>query len=369
MRSSSGEHYVALDHVRALAALLVFVWHFTHAGTGYPVPFEYVPPLPLFFMSVLDEGHTGVALFMSLSGYLFARLLNNKKIHYGWFLWNRSIRLLPLLVLVIAVAGALEGWQGKDLRGFWESVRDGWYRPTLPNGGWSITVEFHYYLVLPLLLWLLRRSRWLPIGVVAVAMALRYSLWARNGEIQTLAYATLLGRIDQFVLGMLAFHFRTVWVGRHFRVWSLLAVFALFYWYFDRKGGFYLNPHFPSGDWLWVVMPTIEGITWGAFIAWYDGSFAHDGRGRLSQVVAALGAYSYSIYLTHFFVVFQMARLVHQHVADLSNFYVACAWALVGFCCMLPVGHASYRLVEEPCLALRRRYIISRPWSQATTAP
>ena len=181
MRSSSGEHFVALDHVRALAALLVFVWHFTHAGTGYPVPFEYVPPLPLFFMAVLDEGHTGVALFMSLSGYLFARLLNNRNIHYGWFLWNRAIRLLPMLVLVVAMAGALAFWQGQDMGAFWQSVRDGWYLPTLPNGGWSITVEFHYYLVLPLLLWLLRRSRWLLLCVVAVAMVLRYSLWVRNG--------------------------------------------------------------------------------------------------------------------------------------------------------------------------------------------
>ncbi len=358
MRSSSGEHFVALDHVRALAALLVFVWHFTHAGTGYPVPFEYVPPLPLFFMAVLDEGHTGVALFMSLSGYLFARLLNNRNIHYGWFLWNRAIRLLPMLVLVVAMAGALAFWQGQDMGAFWQSVRDGWYLPTLPNGGWSITVEFHYYLVLPLLLWLLRRSRWLLLCVVAVAMVLRYSLWVRNGEVQTLAYATLVGRIDQFVLGMLAFHCRSLWVGRHLRVWGLLAAFALFYWYFDGKGGFYLNPRFPSGDGLWVLMPTMEGFAWGALIAWYDGSFAHDGRSRFSQVVAAAGAYSYSIYLLHFFVVFQMARLVHVHVADLSNFYLACAWAVVGFGCMLPAGYVSYRFVEAPCLALRRRYII-----------
>lgn len=358
MRSSTGEHYVALDHVRALAALLVFIWHFAHGSAGYPVPFEYVPPFPAFFMAVLDEGHTGVALFMALSGYLFARLLDNKPIHYGWFLWNRAIRLLPLLALVIAMAGCIALWQGQDMSAFWRSVRDGWYLPTLPNGGWSITVEFHYYLVLPLLLWLLRRSRWLPLCVVALAMGLRYALWVRHGEVQTLAYATLLGRMDQFVLGMLAFHFRELWVGRHLRTWGLLAAFALFYWYFDGKGGFYLNPRFPSGDWLWVVLPTIEGLAWGALIAWYDGSFTHAGRSKLSRAIAAAGAYSYSIYLLHFFIVFHMARLIHQHVADLSSFPVACAWAFAGFCCMVPIGHASYRLIEAPCLALRRRYVV-----------
>ena len=60
MRSSSGEHFIALDHIRALAALMVFTWHFTHGSTGFPVTFDYSPSL--FPLSFLDEGHTGVAL-------------------------------------------------------------------------------------------------------------------------------------------------------------------------------------------------------------------------------------------------------------------------------------------------------------------
>lgn len=83
MRSSSGAHFIALDHVRALAAFIVFAWHFTHAANDYPVAFDYVPAL--FPFSILDEGHTGVALFMTLSGYLFAKLLDGKSIDYRAF--------------------------------------------------------------------------------------------------------------------------------------------------------------------------------------------------------------------------------------------------------------------------------------------
>ena len=54
---------------------MVFAWHFTHAG-GYPVPLEYSPNA--FPLAIFDEGHTGVALFMTLSGYLFAKLLDGK---------------------------------------------------------------------------------------------------------------------------------------------------------------------------------------------------------------------------------------------------------------------------------------------------
>src|SRR5690349_10843220 len=105
MRGSSGTHFIALDHIRAVAAYLVFSWHFTHAETGYPVPFEYAPAL--FPAAILDEGHTGVALFMTLSGYLFAKLLDGKAIDYPAFIFNRVLRLLPLLLVVVIVVGVI----------------------------------------------------------------------------------------------------------------------------------------------------------------------------------------------------------------------------------------------------------------------
>src|SRR5262245_59261357 len=153
MRSSSGAHFIALDHVRALAAFMVFAWHFTHAVEGYPVPFDYVPALvPL---SLLDEGHTGVALFMTLSGYLFAKLLDGKSIDYGAFLWNRAVRLLPLLAVVIVMVGLMKFVAGESVTRYAYEILNGVWAPTLPNGAWSITVEFHYYVILPLFLWLL----------------------------------------------------------------------------------------------------------------------------------------------------------------------------------------------------------------------
>lgn len=177
MKSSTGVHYVALDHVRALAAFMVVVWHFAHATTGYPVPFEHVPAF--FPMALLDEGHTGVALFMTLSGYLFARLLNGKSIVFSAFVWNRVLRLLPLLALVVLIAGVKELLYSRSLVEYARLVVGGLVMPSLPNGGWSITVEFHYYLLLPLLLWAQGRTPWaLPAAVVgAVALRLGIFLW------------------------------------------------------------------------------------------------------------------------------------------------------------------------------------------------
>jgi hypothetical protein len=41
---------------------------------------------------MLVEGHTGVALFMTLSGYLFAKPVGDHRIDYPSFLWSRAVR-------------------------------------------------------------------------------------------------------------------------------------------------------------------------------------------------------------------------------------------------------------------------------------
>lgn len=174
MKSSSGAHYFALDHVRALAAFMVIAWHFTHAATGTPIPFQYTPDLPP--LALLDEGHTGVALFMTLSGYLFAKLLQGKRIRYPLFLLNRILRVAPLLVLVIALVAVERGVGRANFGDYAREIARGAVFPTLPNGGWSITVEFHFYLLLPLLLWLSRRSKTLPIVLIALAVGVRTAI-------------------------------------------------------------------------------------------------------------------------------------------------------------------------------------------------
>ncbi|MBU0484138.1 MAG: acyltransferase [Proteobacteria bacterium] len=355
MRSSSGEHFIALDHVRALAAFIVFAWHFTHSTNGYPVPFAYVPNI--FPLALLDEGQTGVALFITLSGYLFAKLLDGKSIYYLPFLWNRILRLFPLLAVVLLIIGVQQLLRGNSLSFYAFDLLKGAIFPTLPNGGWSITVEFHYYLILPLFLWMVARAKLLPLSIIAAAIALRFFLYQQNGEIQSLAYWTIIGRIDQFALGMLVYQCRAQLAGRHLRAASVIVAFMIFYWYFDARGGFLLYPSYPSPSRLWILLPTIEGIAYAVGIAWYDNSFTPSTTG-ISGLIGRIGEYSYSIYLLHFFVVFLAARFVNEQVMAISNFYLACLWALIFFVLMTIPGYLSFRFIEAPFLKLRKRYIV-----------
>lgn len=361
MKSTSGEHFIALDHVRALAAMLVFCWHFMHALRGYPVPFEGTPfwgPLVLF-----DEGHVGVALFMTLSGYLFARLLAGRSIIFRLFLVNRLLRLLPLLLVVMFINVVVEGVRHNSVNAALQyamTLPRGLILPTWPNGGWSIAVELHFYLLLPLLLFLQRRlyqALWLTL---VIAIICRTGYHALTGEVQSLAYATIFGRIDQFVLGILAYHHRDQLAGRHVRLAWIAVAFLTAYWWFDKQGGFFLQPSYPSPSPVWIVLPTVEGLAWGSMIAWYDGSFRH-GTGWVSRLFVALGQYSYSIYLLHFFVVFAVADWIHRNVIDLSSLYVALPVSILFFVAMAPIGYLSMHLIEKPFLKLRKRYTVPSP--------
>jgi peptidoglycan/LPS O-acetylase OafA/YrhL len=185
--------------VRALAAYLVFVWHFLHMTPRFPVPYATAPVFPF---ALLDEGHTGVALFMTLSGYLFARLVGDHRIDYTRFLWSRAVRLWALLVVVIAAWMVIEWLAGTPILA--SNIYGGLLLPTWPFGSWSITVELHFYLLFPLLLLMFRRyGPYMLLYVVAGAMLARYDWWRTYGEAQHVAFWTIIGRIDQFVFGML----------------------------------------------------------------------------------------------------------------------------------------------------------------------
>jgi len=195
---------------------------------------------------------------MTLSGYLFAKILHGKSVNYPLFLWNRLLRLAPLLILVVAAVGTEQYLRSGNFQ-LWAYTREvlqGAVLPSLPNGGWSITVEAHFYLILPVLMIVSRRWPQAPLAFLAAVVMVRLVLFLYYGEVQYLAYWTIVGHIDQFLLGIFTFQHRSLLCGRHALAAATGLSFAAFYYGFDAAGGFNGMGGYPSATPLWIIIPT-----------------------------------------------------------------------------------------------------------------
>ena len=157
------DHIPALDGIRAVAVLLVFLSHTSEQ-----------PLIP---------GGLGVTIFFFLSGYLITTLLRREAASKGFismsdFYLRRAFRILPPMYLTLAIAWAITRFghlptQGNALGLFATTFYFYNYADLLhlhalvPSGMnllWSLMVEEHFYLVFP---WVVRSLY--PEGHRAVA--------------------------------------------------------------------------------------------------------------------------------------------------------------------------------------------------------
>ncbi len=210
-----------LDHLRAIAALLVVIGH---ARALFLVPFKELdaPNIAVSALyAVTGLGHEAVMIFFVLSGYLVGgsalRSIRDGRWSWGYYLSRRLTRLyvvlLPALILGgmldlagIAIVGGQGVYSGTAVSVVKAGVESRLDVPTFlgnaffvqtivtdtfgSNGPlWSLANEFWYYLIFPMLaLTLARRQRLLwrtgyalgaiaALYVVGTSVALYISVW------------------------------------------------------------------------------------------------------------------------------------------------------------------------------------------------
>src|ERR1700727_2720121 len=100
LESLNRSRSVEVDELRGTAALLLLFYHSVHSGAA-AIGIQGWPIASTPFAALLYEGHTGVALFMVLSGYILASGTFGKDISYAGFLRNRFLRIFPLMIVVL----------------------------------------------------------------------------------------------------------------------------------------------------------------------------------------------------------------------------------------------------------------------------
>lgn len=367
MKSTNFGYIPALDHLRGFAAVLVLFFHGSHFifhKLAYGTPYDPAnwPVTGNPFSALVIEGHTAVSLFFLLSGFVFTVGSLQKKLNYLGFYRNRLLRTYPLFLFFL-ILGIAFNFEGFSFAGLLQSLFFMANSATAINGGaftyvfWSIAVEWHFYLLFPLLLLAVQRWGWrvLP-AFIFILLCLRSGAHYAGADMRELSYYTIVGRLDQFLIGMLAgIYYRNHFVaGRrldYVGVFGAGLVLVLLFG-FNRLGGGAVNNS------LWIVWPTLEAAAWAVFLIGYLSMARHFHR-LLDKALVAVGTISYSIYMGHYLVVDYFLRHDWESLLRLDNpLGTAVLNTLVLILpLVLLLATLTYLCVERPFLLRRRKYM------------
>lgn len=374
-----------VDGLRGVAVLMVLVTHFCADFYGLgPTRWDN------FFQIGTQALGTGVDLFFVISGFLITSILMSTREDpkfFRNFYMRRGLRIFPLYYFSLLAIGLYAAFTGLKLfpdgamPNLWfllhssniYFILEGWQSPAV-NPMYSLAMEEHYYLLFPLIVFLLppKRMPWALLAMLAVSAGLRAAIngfdleqrWlGREGHL--LIYCNVLARADGLAFGGLLAWCHERGLLERWRRWYLPYVAALgvaFFAIFVVKKGFWV------GSWkgvLGIVGYTLLASWFAAMLAAVITNAA-DWFTRLVTMrwLVKVGFYSYSIYLFHELIKIAIEHHIGrpQELAPLLNSRIP---AMVGYTVAMSVltylfAMVTWRLVEEPCLRLKKHFRYSR---------
>jgi len=371
---SHSKRYNGLDTLRALAIVLVFMYHYQAFVSG-EATFGWGSTL----------GWVGVDLFFVLSGYLIANqlfggLAAGRTLSLKAFYARRLLRTLPNYWVVLALFFLFPAVMGgREPPALWRFVsftqNIGLQPGTAFSHAWSLCIEEQFYLVLPAVALLgvgvvarRGRSMWLAwallVGLMVAAAVTRAVLWFSHGSevggavagyYPHIYYASWC-RADEFLPGvavaMLKNFHPEAWARWMQRGPATLAggglATALMGWglyhfyYVDGQGyGFWMTALGYAGVALCFALLLVAALSPGSLLY----------RWRVPGA-ASLAAWSYAIYLVH-----KPVEMILRRQLPALGLAPSSLGAVVLITTLsLLVGWLLYRGVERPFMALRERH-------------
>ncbi|AMJ59874.1 hypothetical protein AXW83_05790 [Bosea sp. PAMC 26642] len=281
-------------------------------------------------------------------------------ISLGKFYSNRALRIYPLFVFVITLGyfsmpDPRETSVGVDYLLSLLPISNLYRMKYGPFGGqlWSVAVEIQFYLLFPILALKARGLRFY-VSLIALLIILRTLIYTLNGTVHQMAYFSIFGNLDAFLIGGITAIAYKETEGYTFRWYWCIAVLVainVFLVVLYRLIGF------PSTSPFWTIWPDVQSLLWSALILSY---LRANMRVPLSKLWSYLGKISYSIYAWHILVWMTVAHLMP---VPWGSTY------LTGLLLVLPatiaIAALSYSVIEAPFLMMRARYVIASSGSAA----
>jgi peptidoglycan/LPS O-acetylase OafA/YrhL len=341
--------------------------------------------LPAPVAKVVMKTDIAVNVFIIVSGFVITHLLMNARESYSQYIWRRFLRIAPIYIFCLFLAIAVTDWYVHVFVELPWSVRQGmrvdrlaetgehWWTHllahlTLLHGlipasvlkyspsaflapAWSLSLEWQFYLVAPLILWLMTRGPQSALLTVGVLLGL--SIISKVTVEHLYQYpAMLLLSIQFFLVGIV----------------SRLAL--------QKLPPLKVRPEILMLAALAAVAysRSVTLIIWTAFFIFVlrESGLLADSKVLsavqtvfgTNRVIRDLGKFSYSTYLVHVPIFAAVGHYYGQwyglHDPDDMRNAIAIAIAVV-----LILSPLMYRLIEKPFIELGRR----TSWAKQPVAP
>lgn len=351
------------DSIRALAVLLVIIWHWAPRGVDL----------------ILPLGSIGVDIFFVLSGFLITWILllekgkekkYNKFKSIGNFVIRRGLRIFPIyyLLLIVLYFGHifLPNPIPQDFLFYALYVQNilFYVEQSFPWGNlshlWTLAVEEQFYLVWPFLIIFISKRFLIQVLLFGIflgsASSVLFPLLADKNELTDIL---TINCIHSFCIGGLSSYlllFKKDFIEKYYlsikycsqasiTVYILLNVFSDDYLYFNRL----LISIFISWVFIGIVLEKFNSINWLL----------------RNRYLISVGKVSYGIYLFHNFIPTSIKAVFIYLIEDitltskvilfhsLSDFWNLAVFNLLCFITLLLISYSSYFLIEKPILKLK----------------
>lgn len=347
------------DLIRVLAALQVV---YVHASKHLFDSTSSSNTL-LYYIHELIEKFPGVPIFFTVSGFLVYWSLERNQKNLLKFFKNRLLRIYPglwvcliITIVLLLIFGAIEAedFSNKQLY-FWlfgqftffqfytpDIIRD--FGVGTPNGSlWTITVEVQYYLILPIIFFLLTKLNkrlYKNIGLfVIIIISLIFAHFIKNNYspdtmINKLGAVTVLTYLYNFVFGILIFvnwNFIKKYIENKAIYWlSFYLIYIIFFYFIGNMYG--------KG-----YVPNLFGIIGFLLLSILTISLAYS---KPTLMFLTKGNdISYGVYIYHMLVI---NTLIELNIDTELSFILSFIFSIL-------LGLLSWRLIEKKALKLKSR--------------